>query len=85
MHDGWMNATGWMHGGSWIWVLILILIGIVIWFAVRAGINKERRPRSAGAERRATDPEAVLEKRFAKGEIDEKEFHARRKALRDRG
>ena len=75
MHDGWMFGMGWF------WILVLVLIGVVIWFAVRVATSSgSRSEKTVGGK----TPEDILKNRFAKGEIDEKEYRERKDALRDR-
>jgi len=69
MHDGW----GWDHMTSWgggaaMWIALLVLIGIVIFLALR---------RTGPAE----TPLAILRKRYARGEISKEEFEERRRDL----
>jgi putative membrane protein len=72
------------HGGGtgfafwWIFPLIfgsllLLLIGVAIWFGVRwSRLN---------ARRKGGDPVATLQDRFARGEIDAEEYQLRLKVL----
>ena len=73
--DGMM--TWWMGGWGGLVSILLItaLIALTVWVLTRDG---RRSPP-------ATDDDAlaVLEKRFARGEIDQDEFARRRAALRD--
>jgi putative membrane protein len=72
MHDGW---GGWMIVG-WIWMIVFW--GLIIW-AVYAIIS-----RLGGAEGRhsqSSNARAILEERFARGEITREEFEEARRAL----
>ncbi len=72
--DGW----AWLWGGLFMvafWALVILL---VVW-AVRQ--FRPAPPREQGPESRAL---AILEERFARGEIDREEFEQRRDALRPR-
>ena len=76
----WHNGMGWGMGG---WVL-MILAMVAIWALVAfAGIAIFRGIRNGRAET-PTEPDAsqILDERFARGEIDSDEYHARRDALR---
>ena len=74
MHDGW---GGWMIVG-WIWMVVFW--GLIIWavYAVisRLGGADDRRGQSSNAR-------AILEERFARGEITREEFQEARQALVD--
>jgi putative membrane protein len=72
MHDGWGFGMGWG------WILGLVVIGAVVWAAMRAGARGGAQPPP-----RERTPEEVLRERFARGEIDEEEYRARRKTLRE--
>ena len=73
-----------MHGWDWFWGPLMMLLfwgglAAVIVFAVRASTSGSRR--NSGEE---TDARAILEARFAKGEISEDEFERRKSALGSR-
>jgi putative membrane protein len=80
---------GWSDGGMGIgtWVL-MALVMILLWGGVVAFvIYLVRRPRAGHSEHPSAlpthhDAERILNERFARGEIDEAEFIARRTALR---
>lgn len=73
-----------MGGGGW---AVMILVMAVFWTLVvlavialfRGSRNTGATPTSAGRP----DAMAILEERFARGEIDAGEYEARRAALRD--
>lgn len=71
-----MMNGGWMYGMGWGWILVVAALGLLSWVVVRAARSSSRSPGSS--------PETVLKERFARGEIDEEEYRARRKALQDR-
>lgn len=76
------------HGGGFamgagymglIWIAIVIALVIAVWWLINA-------VRTSGSRRDTTDgsesPEEILRGRFARGEIDEEEFHRRATALK---
>lgn len=67
----------WQYGASMmIWMLVFWVgvIALIVWALRNVGDNKVRRDRP----NRAID---LLEERYARGEIDSDEFHARRSEL----
>ncbi len=81
---------GW-YGDGWgigLWIVMIILM-VVFWGAIAAAIVwiVRRRPDhqiTSAVARPHGDAERILSERFARGEIDETEFIARRAALRRR-
>lgn len=76
---------GWYHDGvGWGGWILMTLTMVAFWalvvFAVLALFRAQRFGASA-PERR--DSMQILDDRFARGEIDEDEYHARRSVLRD--
>ena len=73
---------GWYSGGMGYgaWMLMglfwLVLLGVIIWAVVR--LLPARRD---GAGRDADGPEDILDRRFARGEIDAEAYQAQRAAL----
>lgn len=73
MMDG-FGGHGW--GMGWWWIIGIILIVLVIWMAAKAmNQNKGSGPRN---EKSALD---ILNERYARGEIDKKEYEERKKNL----
>ena len=75
----------WMHWdagwGGWL-IMSLMMVGfwgLVIWAIV--AITRGTGRSSDGAPQERQDPVRLLEERFARGEIDEKEFTERRQVL----
>jgi putative membrane protein len=74
----WHNGMGW---GGWV---VMTLTMVAFWSLVVFGIlaifrsDRDDRDSHGPAER---DPLQILDERFARGEIDADEFHARRDAL----
>ena len=73
MMDGW-SMTGW----GWVWMSIGTLLAIILIGVVVAALVRPTTPPSARAEDSAL---AVLRRRYAAGEIDDREFQERRAAL----
>ena len=73
MHDGW----GWWMVVGWVWMVVFW--GLIIW-AVYALIN--RSPTDDRRERQ-DEPAAleILERRYARGEINAEEFEQMRRTL----
>ena len=75
---GWyQDGVGW---GGWI---VMTIAMVAFWgLVVLAGFSlfRAQRPRKSTGDRR--DPMQILDERFARGEIDEDEYHARRSVLR---
>lgn len=70
---------GWSEWGWLPMMLGMILFwGGLIWFAVWL---VRRTDRGSTRESTPSDPRAILEERFARGEIDEEEFDRRTKVL----
>ena len=75
-----MMYDGYMFGMGWIWILLLIAVVAVIVFALRTGSRDGPGNSSAPTAR---TPEQVLRDRFARGEIDEREYRSRLKILEE--
>jgi putative membrane protein len=71
-YGGGMGYAGWMFMGLF-W---LVLLGLIIWAVVR--LLPDRRE---GGHRDAESPEEILDRRFARGEIDAETYQAHRGAL----
>ena len=76
----WNNDVGW---GGWI---VLTLIMVAFWslviFGVVAIFRGDRDTQPANPRPRERNPLQILDERFARGEIDVDEYHARQKVLR---
>lgn len=57
------------------WLIVLVLVGVVIYFVVQVSKMKG----SAGSAKET--PLDILNKRYAKGEIDKEEFNRKKKDL----
>ena len=76
---------GWYHDGvGWGGWILMTLAMVVFWalvvFAVLALFRGSRDPAEPSPDHR--DPNQILDERFARGEIDEDEYHARSNVLR---
>ena len=75
----WHNGIGW---GGWI---VMTLTMLAFWSLVVFGVivifrgDREIRTSQGRSER---DPMQILDERFARGDIDLDEYHARQEALR---
>lgn len=76
------HSGGWFMGPVMMLILIAVVVVVVIWIVRQAGGNANRHP---SGHNRSSDktPLEILKERFAKGEIDEEEFEARRKVIED--
>lgn len=72
---------GWMMGAPMIlWSLLLVgLVVAGVWLLWRAISGRSERP----SVRSGSTARAILEERFARGEIDQDEFEQRRRALEE--
>jgi putative membrane protein len=80
MMHGWNGWMGW--GSAWGVLWMLLLVGLTV--AVAVALARWLLPRSgAGGDRRGGGDDAlgVLRARYARGEIDEDEYRARRTIL----
>jgi putative membrane protein len=78
---------GMMNGGSWLWMLLPLLfwgglLAFAVWALMRIfpnrGVNDETS--SHGGD----SAEEILQKRFARGEIDAEEYERSLEVLKDR-
>ena len=77
-----MSGSGVMAGMGWLRILTMLLfwagvLALVIW-----GVSNLFPTRSLATELDAVE---IVRQRFARGEIDEDEFRARRAVLREKG
>ncbi|WP_227133983.1 SHOCT domain-containing protein [Halorubellus salinus] len=74
-HDGWMGSHDGTFGYLWmtLWMVVLIAVPLGLGYVFLAR-------RDAGGEA-SDDALAVLRRRYARGDIDEEEFDARRRKL----
>ena len=74
MHDG---GSGWFMAFL---MLVLVVAVVVAAVALLRGTVQPTSGRGVPAPR-AADPRAILQERFARGEIDEPDFRARMRAI----
>jgi putative membrane protein len=71
----WGHMMGYGYGGGFMWLILVVLVGVVIYFLLQASKSKG----SAGST--TETPLDILKKRYAKGEIDKEEFEQKKKDL----
>ena len=84
-------ADTWMHGDwGWGWMALMMVMMLLFWGAIIAGIvwlirgaSWGATPRGPGASKET--PAEILDRRFAQGEISEEDYRARREVLAGRG
>ncbi len=76
MMNGWNTWMGWGSGMGILWMILLV--GLTV--AAAVALTRALLPRT-GAPRDEDDSLTVLRARFARGEIDEDEYRARRATL----
>lgn len=78
---GMMHWGGYGWDGGWLgWIMMVVWWVVIIWLAI-AVIRWLSARTGEGSERHAPSALEVLKERYAKGEIDRKEFEEKRKAL----
>jgi putative membrane protein len=90
--SGYYHGPGMMWGGGWFGMLIgLLLMGLLIAgivYLIMAAVTKSRGKHSQssqiGSESNSKTAMDILMERFARGEIDEKEFEERRRRLKEK-
>jgi putative membrane protein len=71
----WGHMMGYGYGGIFMWLIVLILVGVVIYYLLQIS-------RSKGSDGSIIEtPLDILKKRYAKGEIDKEEFDRKKKDL----
>ncbi|GEL08841.1 SHOCT domain-containing protein [Salisediminibacterium halotolerans] len=74
---GWMHLGGGIFGFLLMLGLILLIVYLVVWI-VRSTTDK------TSAERKQSNALAILDERYAKGEISEEEYERKKKTLESR-
>jgi putative membrane protein len=73
--NGYILNYGFVHGGTYMWLLFLIILGVVVYFIIQATKTKD----TAGLVQET--PLDILKKRYAKGEINKEDFDRMKKDL----
>jgi len=74
----WTGGAGWMMGLGWIfmilvWVLIVVgIIALIRWLGMSSGDRREEQQKT---------PLQILQERYARGEIEQKEYEQKRRDL----
>jgi putative membrane protein len=75
---GWYGpGMGW---GAWLFMALfwVALVALIVWLVTRLLPSRQRPPAGSGPQ---DSPEETLDRRFARGEIDEQTYRAQRAAL----
>lgn len=81
-YDGMMDGFG--YGGMWVlWLLILVGIGVLIFVVVRLA-SQSRDSGKTPPSATTSSARAILEERYARGEIDTADFTERVEKLEGR-
>jgi putative membrane protein len=71
----WGHMMTYGYGGGFMWIIVLVLVGVVIYFLFQVSKSK-------GFDGSIIEtPLDILKKRYAKGEIDKEEFDRKKKDL----
>jgi len=71
----WGHMMGYGYGGGFMWLIVLVLVGVVIYFLLQV-------LKSKGSDGSISEtPLDILKKRYAKGEIEKEEFDRKKKDL----
>lgn len=86
----WDDDDRWrMHeqsGAGWFMVFLMLVIAVAVVVAVVLLLRATATgARPAPPASRTPDPAAILQERFARGEIDEQDYRARMRALEETG
>lgn len=80
-YGGWGgNMMGWFGGGLMMLVFWVLFIALIIWMVRRVG-NGSCCSHSAHSTQPNSNALEILKERYAKGEIDKKEFEEKKKDL----
>lgn len=72
-----MNGYGW--GMGWGWIIGLVILIVFVWLIIRVISGNTG---NAGYTRKGSAMD-ILKERYARGEIDKKEFDEKKKDLQD--
>jgi len=73
MLNGWGSGYGMIFMGL-IWLIFLALLVTLIWFLVQKGSDKKK-------DSDIESPLEIIQKRYARGEIDEEEYRRMKKEI----
>jgi putative membrane protein len=76
---GWgpMMHYGFGYGGMYMWIILVIVIGVIIYFYVKSQNTKDQTPT------RDESHLDILKQRYAKGDITKEEFDQMKKDLKE--
>ena len=69
------GGHGW--GMGWWWIIGLVVVVAIVWMVVKA-MNQSNNPGNQSVQKSSLD---ILKDRYARGEIDKKEFDERKRDL----
>jgi len=72
---GWEGRMDFGHGGGYMWIILLIIIGVVVYLIIQNTKSKTESDKET--------PLYILKKRFAKGEITKEEYEETKKKLEE--
>jgi putative membrane protein len=70
---GWEGGMGYGHTGGYLWILLAIIIGLVVYLIIRNALSGPEPGKETALD--------ILKKRFAKGEITKEEFEEMKRKL----
>jgi putative membrane protein len=71
----WGGGMGFGHGGGYVWIILVILAGVVVYLMMQS-----KRFKTDGDGETPLD---ILKKRFARGEITEEQYEEMKKKLEE--
>lgn len=72
---GWEGRMDFGHGGGYMWIILLIIIGVVVYLIIQNTRSKTDNDKET--------PLNILKKRFAKGEITKEQYEEMKKKLEE--
>ncbi len=72
---GWEGGMDFGHGGGYMWIILLIIIGVVVYLIIQNTKSKTEGDKET--------PLDILKKRFAKGEITKEQYEDMKKKLQE--
>lgn len=73
-----MHGGGWGYGMLWMGLFWMVVVVALVWFVRMAW---DRPPRAAAPGRHPESPLEILQRRFARGEIDRVEYEQKSRDL----